>query len=279
MNYIELKIECLPLQPAQDILLHKLGEAGFESFTEEDFGLMAYISENDFNENAVTTIFKEAETYTNTLNFTKKIIQQQNWNEVWESSFKPITIGNKCIVKAPFHNVSENYQHTIEISPKMSFGTGHHETTYLMLAEMLDINFSNKNVLDMGSGTGILTILAAKLDAKYVDAVDIEQWAYENAIENFEANNVDNATSVLGDAHWLKGKTSSYDVVLANINRNILLNDMATYVDVMRPKAQLLLSGFYDIDVPVLLEKINKLELNLVKKNIKNGWCMLHLQK
>lgn len=279
MDYIELKIELIPIHPARDILMHELGETGFESFTEEDFGLMAYVSQNEYNEGQVVNVLDRAKTFTHKIEYTKSVIKQQNWNEVWESNFEPIEIGTKCLVKAPFHNIDKMFDYEITISPKMSFGTGHHETTFLMLSELFEMDLNEKSVLDMGSGTAILAILASKLGAESIDAIDIEEWAFENAAENAEINKVFNIEPMLGDATLLEDKIDTYDVVLANINRNILLQDMEKYAAALKPKGDLLLSGFYDVDAEFLLESTQKYGLRIKSKQVKNNWCMLHFER
>ncbi len=279
MDYIELKIELNPVEPARNILLHQLGELGFESFTEESFGMLAYIPQSDYNEGDVNELINQAKTFTETVQVSSIVIQQQNWNEVWESNFEPIKIEDKCLVRAPFHNSEKGFEYELIISPKMSFGTGHHETTYLMMSELFEMDLSNKQILDMGSGTAILAILTSKLGAKHIDAIDIEEWAFENAQENAELNAVNNITPFLGDAELLKDKNDCYDIVIANINRNILTQDMQAYVKSMKPKADLLLSGFYDVDADILLEETSKYGLTLKEKKTKNNWCMLHLER
>ena len=279
MDYVEYKIELNPIEPANGILMYELGETGFESFTEEDFGLMAYVQENLFNENQVNEIFEHAKTYTDEIKYSKSIIKQQNWNEVWESNFKPIKIESKCLVRAPFHDVQGNFDYEIIISPKMSFGTGHHQTTYLMLSELFEMDLVDKSVLDMGSGTGILAILASKLGVKNVDAVDIEEWAFENATENAKLNQVENLAAILGDATSLNDKKDYYDIVLANINRNILIQDIPIYVKTMKSNSELLLSGFYDSDASILIGAVSKYGFKLKAQKEKEKWCMLHFKR
>lgn len=279
MDYIELKIELNPIEPARGIIIHKLAETGFESFTDEDYGLLAYVPDSLYDEISTNEILNEVKTFPAEIKSTKTIIKQQNWNEVWESNFEPIKIDNRCVVKAPFHEIEEQFDYEIVISPKMSFGTGHHETTYLMLSELFEMELSDKFILDMGSGTGILAILASKLGAKQIDAIDIEEWAFENAGENAQLNGVHNIHPILGDAFELKDKQGKYDIVLANINRNILLQDIERYIESMRDEAELLLSGFYEVDSSVLIDTVLKYGFSLKAKKIKNTWCMLHFER
>lgn len=279
MEYTEVSISLNPVLPAREILLYELSEVGFDSFTEEENGLKAYIPSKNFNESSLQEAFYKIDELEIDYDFELKVIEDKNWNEIWESNIQPIIIDDKCVVKAPFHTIEKTFEYEILIDPKMSFGTGHHETTFLMLQEMLGMNFENKMVLDMGCGTGILGILACKKGANYCDAIDVEDWAYENAIENAKNNNVSNMNIFLGDAKLIDNKKEVYDIVLANINRNVLLQDIGVYVASMKSKAHLLLSGFYITDAPFLIEEAKKNNLTLEKKSEKNTWCMLHFKK
>ena len=241
--------------------------------------MLAYVPDSLYDEISTNEILNEVKTFPAEIKSTKTIIKQQNWNEVWESNFEPIKIDNRCVVKAPFHEIEEQFDYEIVISPKMSFGTGHHETTYLMLSELFEMELSDKFILDMGSGTGILAILASKLGAKQIDAIDIEEWAFENAGENAQLNGVHNIHPILGDAFELKDKQGKYDIVLANINRNILLQDIERYIESMRDEAELLLSGFYEVDSSVLIDTVLNYGFSLKAKKIKNTWCMLHFER
>jgi ribosomal protein L11 methyltransferase len=279
MDYTEVKIVLNPVLPSREVLLYELAELGFDSFTDEEQGLNAYIPSQHLNIQQLEQVFNQIKAHETQLSFEINIIEDKNWNEVWESNFQPITIEDKCIVKAPFHQVDKHYTYEIEINPQMSFGTGHHETTYLMMTELLEMDFKNKDVLDMGSGTGILAILASKLGAKHIDAIDIEEWAYNNALENVANNATTNISVFLGDAALIEQKKESYDVVIANINRNILLQDMHHYVASMKTNANLLLSGFYTTDASVLIHHAETLGLKLHHQREKNTWCMLHFSK
>ncbi|EAR00033.1 ribosomal protein L11 methyltransferase [Maribacter sp. HTCC2170] len=257
-----------PLQPATDILIAELGAAGFESFVEKENGVQAYIQETDWHEG----ILEGVSILGNPLfevSYVLKKIEQQNWNATWEQNFNPITVGNKCQVRAPFHEKS-NTEFDIVIEPKMSFGTGHHETTHMMLQFILDHDFNGKSVLDMGSGTGVLAILAAMKGASAVDAIDIDNWCYLNAKENVERNGNQAVEVYEGDASLLTNQR--YDVIIANINRNILLNDIPTYVKCLNPKGQLFLSGFYKEDIPLISQKCNESGLKFEKNLENNNW-------
>ncbi len=266
--YIEYNFSITPLQPAADILIAELGEAGFESFVENETGIQAYIQKKDW----FSDILKEIEVLRNSrfkIEHVYTEIEQENWNATWEQNFNPITVGDKCEVRAPFHAKSD-VAYDIVIEPKMSFGTGHHETTHMMLQFILDNDFDGKTVLDMGSGTGVLAILAEMKGAKSLDAIDIDNWCYLNAKENVERNSCQHIRVYEGDSSLLKNQ--KYDVILANINRNILVNDIPTYVKCLGKNGQLFLSGFYEEDIPLITEKCNENGLKLEKNLKKNNW-------
>jgi len=243
--YIEYNFVIKPLQPAADILIAELGEAGFESFVENETGILGYIQKSDWHGN----ILKDVAVLQNShfkISYDFKEIGQQNWNAAWEQNFNPITVSGVCEVRAPFHKQS-NVAYDIVIEPKMSFGTGHHETTHMMLQLILEHDLLGKTVLDMGCGTGVLAILAAMKGAKSVDAIDIDNWCYLNAKENVERNECTNINVLEGDSNLLKNQ--KYDVIIANINRNILLGDIPSYVRCLNENGQLFLSGFYNADI------------------------------
>lgn len=266
--YIEYIFSVTPLQPASDILIAELGEAGFESFVESDSGVLAYIQKKDWNQDILNDI-RILDNSIVKISYIFKEIAQENWNTTWEKNFNPITVGDQCEVRAPFHDKS-NVEFDIVIEPKMSFGTGHHETTYMMLQFILDNDLQGKTVLDMGSGTGVLAILASMKGAKAADAIDIDNWCYLNAKENIERNNRTNINVYEGDAGLLVNK--KYDVILANINRNILLVDIPTYVRCLNKNGTLILSGFYKNDIQVITEKCNETGLKFEKNLEKNNW-------
>ncbi len=266
--YIGYTFTVSPRDPGTEILIAELGYAGFESFVENEAGVIAYIQKPDWN----TAILDDIYVLKNDefeINFTKDEIEQVNWNKEWENNFNPIIVANKCSVRAPFHEKS-NTEYDIIIEPKMSFGTGHHETTHMMLQHILELDCSNKTVLDMGCGTGVLAILAEMRGAKKIEAIDIDNWCYLNTIENIERNNCSKITAFEGDASLLEGK--KYDIVIANINRNILLNDMDKYAACLNENATLLLSGFYVEDIPLITEKCNQFGLKFISNLEKNNW-------
>lgn len=274
-QYIGYYFKVQPLQPAVEILIAELGYAGFESFVETEEGVTAYIQKKEWEENILDDIqilnSSEFE-----ISYTFEDIAQTNWNEEWEKNFSPIVVDDVCAVRAPFHKTF-NTKYEIIIEPKMSFGTGHHETTYMMIQHILKNDFKEKVVLDMGCGTGVLAILTEIKGAKNIDAIDIDDWCYVNSLENVQRNNCKNITVYKGDASLLKEK--SYDIVIANINRNILLNDIKTYATCLSNNGLLFLSGFYKEDIPIIENECNKYNLLLVDNLEKNHWVAIKFKK
>ena len=273
--YIEYNFEVTPKEPATEILIAQLGFGGFESFVENENGVTAYIQKQDWSSTILedVTILNSDEFE---ISFEKREVEQTNWNAEWEKNFEPIQVDNLVSVRAPFHE-NPNLQYDIVIEPKMSFGTGHHETTHMMIQHLLDLDLTEKKVLDMGCGTGILAIFAEMKGAKPTDAIDIDAWCYENSIENVERNNCRHISVYEGDVSLLKGR--SYDVVIANINRNILLSDMESYTDCLHDNGVLLLSGFYEEDIPVINGEVSKYGLVFNKKIERNNWVALKYLK
>ena len=269
--YIGYHFIISPLELGSEILIAELGEKAFESFIETETGISAYVQKDLWNEN----ILDDIQILTNpefTIEYTFEEIEQVNWNEEWEKNFDPIDVDGKCHVRAPFHPKTEA-QYDIVIEPKMSFGTGHHETTHMMIQHLLETEVTNLKTLDMGCGTAILAILAEMKGAHPTDAIDIDNWCYLNSIENVERNNCKAITVYEGEAALLKGK--SYDLIIANINRNILLNDMQAYVDSLNKGGILLLSGFYNEDIPFIDASCTEKGLTYVKKFERNNWVSL----
>lgn len=248
MNYLEFKFMVDPVQPGSEILIAELGLAGFESFVENEDGITAYIPKEEFEAESLTGIHvlqsSEFE-----ISFTSREIKQVNWNEEWEKNFHPIMVGEICCVRAPFHPQPE-VEYDIIIEPKMSFGTGHHATTHMMIEFLLEHDLQGKRVLDMGCGTGVLAIMAEKRGAASVDAIDIDNWCYQNSLENVERNECTSISVFEGGAELLLGK--KYDTIIANINRNILLEDIGTYSASLEKGGELYLSGFYAKDIPLI---------------------------
>lgn len=269
--YIGYQFKVEPLQPGTEILIAELGYAGFESFVETDEGVIAYIQKNDWDEHILENIqILKSDEFE--FSYTFEEIEQVNWNEEWEKNFNPIIVDDICSVRAPFHPKPET-QYDIVIEPKMSFGTGHHETTHMMIQHILKNDFKDKSVLDMGSGTGVLAILAEMKGAKPIDAIDYDNWCYLNSLENVERNNCKHITVLEGDANLLKDQ--KYDTIIANINRNILLNDLASYAKCLNQKGTIFLSGFYNHDIPAIEEECNKQGLTYVESLERNNWVAL----
>jgi ribosomal protein L11 methyltransferase len=269
--YLEYTFEVQPKEPATEILIAQLGFVGFESFVENDSGVIAYIQKQDWNSEILEDVFiLNSEEFTISYEFRE--VEQTNWNAEWEKNFNPIQVDNLVSVRAPFHE-NPNLQYDIVIEPKMSFGTGHHETTHMMIQHLLDLELEDKKVLDMGCGTGILAIFAEMKGAQPIDAIDIDRWCYENSIENAERNHCKHITVYEGDSSLLSGK--KYDVIIANINRNILLSDMKMYTDSLREHGTLLLSGFYEEDIPIIDQEVTQYGLTLDKKINRNNWVAL----
>ena len=269
--YLAYHFSVDPKEPGSEILIAELGEKPFESFMETENGFSAYIQKDLWTKNILDDIYL-LHSPDFTISHTIEEIEQVNWNEEWEKNFEPIDVNGKCHVRAPFH--PKTYaEFDIVIEPKMSFGTGHHETTHMMIQHLLETNVSNLKTLDMGCGTAILAILAEMKGAKPIDAIDIDNWCYLNSIENAERNNCHEITVYEGDASLLKG--NKYDLIIANINRNILLNDMQQYVDCLKNNGILLLSGFYNEDIPFIDESCTEKGLTFVKKFERNNWVSL----
>jgi len=279
MNYISYTFDISPksleIQTAIEILIAELGAVGFESFTENDNGVIAYIQKNDWHDDILDDI-QLLQSEEVTIIYNVEEIEQVNWNSEWEKNFEPIQVDGLVSIRAPFHE-NPNLKYDIVIEPKMSFGTGHHETTHLMIQHLMDLDLTGKSVLDMGCGTGILAIFAEMKGASKLDAIDIDTWCYENSLENIVRNNCHHIQVFEGDASLLKGK--KYDVIIANINRNILLQDISAYAKSMNDSGTLLLSGFYTEDIPVILMEAKIHNLKLEKQLERNNWVGLKLKK
>ncbi|NOQ92207.1 MAG: 50S ribosomal protein L11 methyltransferase [Flavobacteriaceae bacterium] len=280
MNYISytftIKSDTLSNQISSEILISELGLVGFESFTENKNGVTAYIQKIDWHGDILDEIqLLQSEEVVITYDIEE--IEQVNWNSEWEKNFEPIQVDNLVSIRAPFHEnpipMAIGIKYDIVIEPKMSFGTGHHETTHLMIQHLIDLNLKGKRVLDMGCGTGILAIFAEMKGAKKLDAIDIDNWCYENSKENVERNNCENIKVFEGDVSLLKDK--KYDIIIANINRNILLKHINVYANCLNQNGVLLLSGFYTEDISVIEKEANSYSLKLEKKLERNNWVGL----
>ncbi len=273
--YIEYNFTISPKEPTTEILIAELGNVGFESFVETENGVTAYIQKVDWSETILEDVYViNSDEFS--IEYNQNEVAQTNWNAEWEKNFSPIQVDDLVSIRAPFHE-NPNLKYDIVIEPKMSFGTGHHETTHMMVQHLLNLDLANKKVLDMGCGTGILAIFAEMKGANPTDAIDIDNWCYENSIENVERNNCKHISVYEGDSSLLINK--KYDVIIANINRNILLMDMKVYTNCLNEKGILLLSGFYQEDIPVIDTEVSKYGLKLEKYIERNNWVALKYTK
>ena len=271
MDYNKITINITPFAEwLRDVLTAELGKIGFDSFVETETGFEAYIPTPKFEEenlNFVLNAFREDFTFSHS----QEIIKSQNWNEVWEKNyFKPLVISNKCVIRAPFHKNYPKAKYEIIIEPNMAFGTGNHETTSMMVETILENNLTNKSILDMGCGTGILGILASMKGAIKITSIDIDEWSFNGTNENAELNNIQNIEVKLGDSGLLGFE--KYDVIFANIHKNVLLKDMKTYFDVLQQNGILIMSGFYSEDIPDIKLEAEKLGLKDAGFKTKNNW-------
>ena len=274
-TYIEFQFTVNPLQPASEILIAELSYAGFESFVENEEGLTAYVVSEEFDEEAFAGLhILQSDEFE--ITYTSQEIEKVNWNIEWEKNFNPIIIEDQCSVRAPFHEKPET-EFDIIIEPKMSFGTGHHATTNMMLQFILKNDWEGKTVLDMGCGTGVLAILTEMKGAKSVDAIDIDNWCYLNSMENVVRNNCEFISVYEGAAELLYGK--HYDMIIANINRNILLEDISKYSECLNPSGKLFLSGFYIEDIPAIEEECNLNGLKIEDELEQENWAALSFIK
>ncbi len=278
MDYIELKVAVKPSnQEANEIIIAQLAELGFESFTENANGLSAFIKAPEYTINIELKI-KDILIPEKTQIFCQiDRIKGQNWNAQWESNFEPIIVSNSCIVRASFHKSMPELDYNIIIDPKMAFGTGHHQTTHLMIEAILKENLTNKTVLDMGCGTGVLAILSEMKGARAITAIDIDIWAYHNTIENIQVNECRKIETHCGDVKLIEGKV--FDVILANINRNILLADIKLYEKALLKSGKLILSGILKNDIPSITHNAKECGLTHITTETRDEWVMLSFQK
>ncbi|MBQ7063053.1 MAG: 50S ribosomal protein L11 methyltransferase [Bacteroidales bacterium] len=280
MKYTEVQIHLSELDPWRDMLMYSMGEEGpYDSFDETPWGLKAYVPTEAYDAAFVESSLESLKELNSQLqaSYEALALPDKDYNEEWERQHEPVLVEGFCYVRAPFHPHREDVRYEIVIEPKMSFGTAHHATTRLMLSLLEKEEVVARRVLDMGSGTGVLAILAAKKGASYVEAIDVDEWAYRNAQENFACNNVQ-VNALLGDASLLT-EQKHFDVVLANINRNILLRDMVAYQRVLTTNGVLIMSGFYEHDITAIVAKAEALGLRFVEQRVDGEWAAVRVIK
>jgi ribosomal protein L11 methyltransferase len=278
MDYIEIKTQVLPVsKESNEIIIAQLAERGFESFIEDDNGLSAYINAPAFSNEIIKKINELTLPENTKISYQIERIKGQNWNAQWESSFEPINVNDRCLVRASFHENMPQFEFEIIIDPKMAFGTGHHQTTYLMIEAILNAEFGNKVVLDMGCGTGVLAILAEMKGAKSIMAIDIDEWAYKNILENIQINGSSKIEPLCGDVQLIKDK--KFDIVLANINLNILISDIKHYEQSLHPNGTLLISGILKPDIETIMKVAFEAGLIHTYTATRDEWVMISFRK
>lgn len=277
MNYTELALELNPLELFSEMLTYQLGEVGFEMFEDTPQGFKAYIQTANYNNEAVLEIIEGIKELNCEVTYSVQDIPWQNWNAEWEKNYQPEIIGNKIYVRAEFHEANSSYPHEIIVQPRMAFGTGHHPTTSQVMEAMLNIDFQNKSLLDMGCGTGILAILGMQLGARSAYAIDNDPNSVENSIENAQRNGYPQIEVALGSSELLEGK--SYDIILANINRNIILNDLEKYATSLYVGGLLITSGYYTSDLYVIKNKAAEYHIDYLQHTSQNDWCCATFKK
>lgn len=275
MAFVEIKITCE--KAYEEILMAELSMLNFDTFQETDKGFAAYVEEGHYEEEPIKKLIDRYQEQA-LVEWQSTIIEKRNWNEEWEKNYDPIIVDDKCLVKASFHNIDKQYQYEILIDPKMSFGTGHHETTYLMISHLLTLDLQGKHAMDIGCGTGILAILAEKLGAKTVIGCDIDAWAVENAKENLTLNKSKHIELLATTAASFTSSKKA-DVLIANINKNVLLKESKIYDSLLKTNGTIVLSGFYDTDLSDLRKCYGAMGYEEVQRKTKNNWCAILLEK
>ncbi len=276
MAHAVFTITVSPLEPGRELIIAELSDIGFDGFLETDTGVEAYAEEKQVDQKAVEEVFNQLRQTDFEITSTQSILEEKNWNEEWEKNFDPVEVGSLCRIRAPFHPFVDGFKEEVVIMPKMSFGTGHHATTSLMVEYLMTTDVQSP-LLDMGSGTAILAILARKLGAEDVTAIDIDEWAFENAADNCELNNISGIEILKGDVGLIGGK--NYNTVLANINRNVLLADIPEYAKVLNQNGQLFVSGFYLEDLNLIKEVAIGSGLIFIGNKEKDNWISAQFKK
>ena len=278
-DYIEVRLDITPCdEVATDVLAAVLCDKGYESFLPDDSGVTAYIKKELFSEDDIKQAIADFP-MVNSITYKYELIEGQDWNSEWEKNyFKPIVVKDKCVIHSSFHVDIPTLEYDIVIDPKMAFGTGHHATTSLIIEQLLDMDLQGKSVVDMGTGTGILAILANMRGAEQIIAVEIDPVAHANAIENLNVNNANKVNLILGDASSISG-VKNIDVFIANINRNIITQDLELYANALKIGSEVLFSGFYESDIPVIMQVAESLGLTYKSHNVKDNWTCLRLIK
>ena len=279
MKYLEIKLTIEQEEPWKEIYTSLMADAGCDSFMdgEDERELLCYIPEKDYQEDVFADLLSTPQFPEVKISYTVAPMEDKDWNAAWEANYEPVMIDSKCYIRAPFHPARPEAEYEIVIEPKMSFGTAHHATTAQMVSYLLETNVRDKAVLDMGAGTGVLAILATMKGADPVTAIDNDEWAYRNGVENAQHNNCKQLKVLLGDASLLG--EDHYDIILANINRNILLQDIPQYVKCMNDNALLFLSGFYEEDLPALRYCCAQNGLKYVDHKSKDKWVAAKFEK
>jgi ribosomal protein L11 methyltransferase len=275
MYYTRLQVICDSAY--SEILMAEIAETGFDTFMENEKGFEAYTEQDKYDKQKLNEVKEKYGQFTPVV-FYQDRIEKKNWNEEWEKNYEPIIVDDKCLIRASFHQPEKHYPYEVIITPKMSFGTGHHQTTHLMVKNQMDMDHKNKIVMDAGCGTAILAVMASKLGAMKVEAFDIDEWSVINGQENIDVNKCNNISIRQGKISDLTFD-DNFDIILANINKNILLVEMAQYAAYLKPGGLLLLSGFYEKDIPDLMEEAQRYALQFVRSDERENWAALLLKK
>lgn len=275
MDFLGIKIDCKP--DYAEILIAEFAEIGFESFVETDSGFVAFILESEFQDDLFNEVIERYRQSTSIV-YSKDVVERKNWNEEWEKQYEPIIVDDQCLIKAPFHQIDKNYPFEILIQPKMSFGTGHHDTTYLMIQALISQTLTEKNVLDIGCGTGILALLALKYGAASATALDLDPWSVENTSENAALNELDDVQIIEGTVQQVE-KSQQFELIFANINRNVILDEINLYSSHLKQGGKIFCSGFYEKDAVVVEKAARNWQLEVIYRKVRNQWICIGFKK